>query len=181
MRIQLDYYHPWTNSLGFYWLREVGDPVEGRPWSDLDLRVADGRRGDALDALAAGTADWAISYPNRVLARAAEGLDMVAVAALNQVPLESVIVAESRSLRSFADLRGARIGYRRSLRMAKLGPMLALHRLDFAWSLLDYYATVERSTERAAWCRDVFLQAHPRRLASPAGAAVIDAVTSASR
>jgi Ser/Thr protein kinase RdoA (MazF antagonist) len=68
-----------------------------------------------------------------------------------------------------------------AVEQATLGPMLALHRLDFAWSLLDYYATVERSTERAAWCRDVFLQAHPRWLASPAGAAVIDAVTSASR
>lgn len=42
--------------------------------------------------------------------------------------------------------------------------LIALHRLDFAWSLLDYYITVERSELKASWTRDVFLQAHPNWL-----------------
>lgn len=63
---------------------------------------------------------------------------------------------------------------------AALVPLLALHRLDFAWSLLDHYATVEADADRAAWCRDVFLQAHPRWLGSGAGAAVADVVAEAA-
>lgn len=63
---------------------------------------------------------------------------------------------------------------------AALVPLLALHRLDFAWSLLDHYATVEADADRAGWCRDVFLQAHPRWLGSGAGAPVADAVAEAA-
>lgn len=124
-RLQLDFYHPWTNSVGFFWLRERGLRGAPSPFPALDIRVQDAFRGDALDALAEDRADLGISYPNRVLQRVADGLDLVVLAALNQAPLESVTVLESQPLSTFADLSGKRIGFRQSLRMPHLIDKLA--------------------------------------------------------
>jgi putative hydroxymethylpyrimidine transport system substrate-binding protein len=63
-----------------------------------------------IKQVAAGRADLAISYEPEVLLAREQGLPVVAVAALVQRPLTSVIATKKAGVRSVRDLRGKRVG-----------------------------------------------------------------------
>ena len=63
-----------------------------------------------IKQVAAGRADLAISYEPEVLLAREQGLPVVAVAALVQRPLTSLIATEKSGVRSVRDLRGKRVG-----------------------------------------------------------------------
>lgn len=63
-----------------------------------------------IKQVAAGRADLAVSYEPEVLLARQQGLPVVAVAALVQRPLTSVIATRKSGVRSVRDLRGKRVG-----------------------------------------------------------------------
>jgi putative hydroxymethylpyrimidine transport system substrate-binding protein len=63
-----------------------------------------------IKQVAAGRADLAISYEPEVLLARQQGLPVVAVAALVQRPLTSLIATRKSGVRSVGDLRGKRVG-----------------------------------------------------------------------
>jgi putative hydroxymethylpyrimidine transport system substrate-binding protein len=63
-----------------------------------------------IKQVAAGRADLAISYEPEVLLARQQGLPVVAVAALVQRPLTSLIATRKSGVRSVRDLRGKRVG-----------------------------------------------------------------------
>jgi putative hydroxymethylpyrimidine transport system substrate-binding protein len=63
-----------------------------------------------IKQVAAGRADLAISYEPEVLLAREQGLPVVAVGALIQRPLTSVIATRKSGVRSVPDLRGKRVG-----------------------------------------------------------------------
>jgi putative hydroxymethylpyrimidine transport system substrate-binding protein len=81
--------------------RKVGLDVRPRTPSDP---------AGPLKLLAAGRADLAISYEPEVLLARDRGLKVVAVGAIVQRPLTSIIALGSEHLRTAADLRGKRVG-----------------------------------------------------------------------
>jgi putative hydroxymethylpyrimidine transport system substrate-binding protein len=107
--LALEYFHPWPNSAGFYvardrgWYRELG--------IDLELRVVDYGRGDALEHLARGEVDLGIFPSNRLLVRREAGQDLVAIAAVNQRGLETVRTRIDSGIGRLRDLEGRRIAY----------------------------------------------------------------------
>ena len=63
-----------------------------------------------IKQVAAGRADLAISYEPEVLLAREQGLPVVAIAALVQRPLTSLIATRKSGVRSVRDLRGKRVG-----------------------------------------------------------------------
>jgi putative hydroxymethylpyrimidine transport system substrate-binding protein len=84
---------------GFY--RQVGLDVKTRTPSDPSAPIKE---------VAAGRVDLAISYEPEVLLARERGLPVMAVAALIQRPLTSLMATESSRVRSVKDLRGKRVG-----------------------------------------------------------------------
>jgi putative hydroxymethylpyrimidine transport system substrate-binding protein len=77
----------------------------------LDVRpVTPPESADPLRLLAAGKVDMAISYEPQLLLAREEGLKVVAVGALVQRPLTSIIALPGHRVRSVADLKGKRVG-----------------------------------------------------------------------
>jgi putative hydroxymethylpyrimidine transport system substrate-binding protein len=66
--------------------------------------------GEPLKLLAAGRVDMAISYEPQVLLARAEGLKVVAVGALVQRPLTSIIALPGQHVGKLSDLKGKRVG-----------------------------------------------------------------------
>ncbi|MCU0317504.1 MAG: ABC transporter substrate-binding protein [Fimbriimonadaceae bacterium] len=118
VRIILDFYHPWPNNAPFFVARAKG--LFEAVGIDLELACADPFRGDALDYLTREEGEFGISYPNRLMARRAQGVNLWAISALNEQPMESFVLPESKGLRDLSDLKGLRIGFRRSPRLAAL-------------------------------------------------------------
>lgn len=87
---------------------------------EVEFACADPFRGDALAHLERGEVDFGLSYPNRLMARVAEGASLKSVAATCARPMESVCTLSSRPIRRAKDLQGLRVGYRRSARMTAL-------------------------------------------------------------
>ena len=63
-----------------------------------------------LKLLAAGRADLAISYEPELLLARAKGADLVAIGALVQKPLTSIVSLGKRPIRSAASLEGKKVG-----------------------------------------------------------------------
>ena len=77
----------------------------------LDVRIREPTDPAApLKQVAAGRADLAISYEPEVFRARDKGLRVVAVGALVQAPLTSIISEPRAGIRTPADLRGARVG-----------------------------------------------------------------------
>jgi putative hydroxymethylpyrimidine transport system substrate-binding protein len=77
----------------------------------LDVRVrAPSDPSTPLKLVAAGKADFAISYEPEVLRARDKGLPVVAVAALVRVPLTAIVSLPSAGIRTPADLRGRTVG-----------------------------------------------------------------------
>jgi len=107
--LALEYFHPWPNSAGFYVARERGWYADAG--IDLELRVVDPGRGDALAYLQRGTVDLGIFPSNRLLVRREAGENLVAIAAINQRGLETVRTRADSGIRRLRDLEGRRIAY----------------------------------------------------------------------
>ncbi len=107
LRIILGYLHPWPNDAGIYQAREHGWFAE----QDLDVRVGvvDPGRGDTLAHLARAEGDLGIVPTNRLLAARSRGQRVVAVAAVNQLGLESLHALRSRGITRPRDLTGRRV------------------------------------------------------------------------
>ena len=109
VRVMLDYFHPWPNSAGFYnarergWYRDAG--------LDVELVVQDPGRGDTLEYLSRGEVDFGVFPPNRLLARRAAGLPLVAVAAVNHRALEAIQTVVGTGITRPRDLAGRRLAY----------------------------------------------------------------------
>jgi len=84
---------------GFY--KQVGLDVKARTPSDPSAPIKE---------VAAGRADVAISYEPEVLLARERGLPVVAIAAMIQKPLTSLMATGSSGVRSVKDLRGKRVG-----------------------------------------------------------------------
>lgn len=107
VRLLLGYFHPWPNDAGFYVAREHGHTAaEG---VDLRIGVVDPGRGDTLAHLARGEGDLGVVPTNRLLAARGRGQQVVAVAAVNQVGLESLHSLGSLGITRPRDLAGRRI------------------------------------------------------------------------
>jgi putative hydroxymethylpyrimidine transport system substrate-binding protein len=77
----------------------------------LDVRpVTPPESAEPLKLLAEGRVDMAISYEPQVLIARAQGLKVVAVGALVQRPLTSIIALPGQHVRSVGDLKGKRVG-----------------------------------------------------------------------
>jgi NitT/TauT family transport system substrate-binding protein len=76
--------------------------------------------GDGLDYLLTGRCDFAVSYPNRLMARVSAGAGLRSVAALDQRPMESLVTLAGRPVARAAGLEGLRVAHRRSPRLDAL-------------------------------------------------------------
>jgi len=106
LELVLDYF-PNADHVGIYAALADGDFRA----AGLDVKVrTPSDPGAPLKLLAAGRADLAISYEPELLLARDRGLKLVAVGALVQTPLTSIISLGSKDIRSPADLAGARVG-----------------------------------------------------------------------
>ncbi len=91
----------------------VYQAIESGYFRDVSLDVRPRVPSDPaapIKQVAAGRADLAISYEPEVLLAREQGLPVVAVAALVQRPLTSLIATQKSGVRSVRDLRGKRVG-----------------------------------------------------------------------
>lgn len=109
LSLALEYFHPWPNSAGFYVARERGWYAQAG--IDLEIRVVDHGRGDALAHLDRGDVDLGVFPGNRLLVRREAGQDLVAIAAVNQRGLETLRTRRDSGIQRLRDLEGRRIAY----------------------------------------------------------------------
>lgn len=126
VRLCLDYYHPWPNNAPVFMARHRGFfEDEG---IEIELIYADPFLGDGLFYLETNRTDLAVSYPNRLMTRVANGAPLQSIAALNERPMESLVWRDSVPIHRARDLEGKRVGYRRSERLTAM--LNALVELD---------------------------------------------------
>lgn len=106
LRLMLDYL-PNADHVGIYEAQARGDFRRAR--IALDIRTPSDPSAP-LKLLAAGRVDLAISYEPELLLARDRGTDLVAIAALVQRPLTSIIAIEGSPVRNVRDLRGRRVG-----------------------------------------------------------------------
>jgi putative hydroxymethylpyrimidine transport system substrate-binding protein len=106
-RLLLGYYHPWPNDAGFTFGRHLGRFADAG--LDLHVGVVDPGRGDTLAHLARDEADLGVVPSNRLLAARARGERVTAVAAVNQVGLETLHSLRSLGVTRPRDLTGRRV------------------------------------------------------------------------
>ncbi len=66
--LMLEYFHPWTNSVGFYLARERGWYADSG--IDLEVRLFDPPRGDTLAHLARNEIDFGVFPTATIFCRA---------------------------------------------------------------------------------------------------------------
>ncbi|HEY0186828.1 MAG TPA: ABC transporter substrate-binding protein [Cellulomonas sp.] len=106
-RLLLGYYHPWPNDAGFTLARHQGRYAEAG--IDLHVGVVDPGRGDTLAHLARDEGDLGVVPTNRLLAARSRGQRVTAVAAVNQVGLETLHSLRSLGIARPRDLTGRRV------------------------------------------------------------------------
>jgi NitT/TauT family transport system substrate-binding protein len=107
VRVMLEYFHPWPNSAGFYLARERGWYQE--LGLDVELIVHDPFRGDTLQHLLTGAADFGVFPSNRLLVRRGLGQPLQGIAAINHGGLESIQTLTDTGIRRPRDLAGKRL------------------------------------------------------------------------
>jgi putative hydroxymethylpyrimidine transport system substrate-binding protein len=107
LTLDLDFY-PNPDHAGIYMAQEEGF------FSEAGLEVAIDSPSDPaapLKDVAAGRADLAITYEPEVMLAHEQGLDVVAVAALVNQPLTSLIWLKSSGIKGVTDLKGKTVSY----------------------------------------------------------------------
>jgi putative hydroxymethylpyrimidine transport system substrate-binding protein len=107
LTLDLDFY-PNPDHAGIYMAQEEGF------FKDAGLEVAIDSPSDPaapLKDVAAGRADLAITYEPEVMLAREQGLDVVAVAALVNQPLTSLIWLKESGIKRVADLKGKTVSY----------------------------------------------------------------------
>ena len=105
--LTVEYFHPWTNSTGFFvaalegLYRDVG--------IDLDIRSVDPRRGDSLSYLVNREADFAVFPTNRLFARREQNESVLGIAAINHRAMETIHTLKQTGISRPRDLAGRRI------------------------------------------------------------------------
>lgn len=109
IRVILEYFHPWTNSAGFFYAREQGWYEEAG--FDVELSCYDPARGDTLAYLNRGEAHFGIFPTNRllVLREKVNGPSVIGVAAINHGGMETIQTLKKTGIQTPADLSGKRI------------------------------------------------------------------------
>lgn len=105
--LMLEYFHPWTNSAGFYLARERG-------WYkaaglDLEIRLFDPARGDTLAHLLRNEVHFGVFPSNRLLVRRENDEPLIGIAAINHGGLETIQTVKGSGIRRPRDLEGRRI------------------------------------------------------------------------
>ena len=106
LTVELDY-QPNADHSGIY--AALGAGTYRKAGLAVQLRVP-GNPADPLKLLAAGKVDLAISYEPELMLARDKGLQLVAVGALVQTPLTSIMSLGSQHIRSPSDLKGKRVG-----------------------------------------------------------------------
>lgn len=107
LRICLEYYVPWTNDIGYQlaiergWYREVG----------IDLRqvLPDPFLGDTLEHVTRGEADFGVFLSNRLFVRHEAGQPLLAIAAITQRALETILTLAGNGIERPRELTGRRV------------------------------------------------------------------------
>lgn len=143
LRVVLDFF-PNADHAGLYRAQQEGDFARAALKVTI---VPPPSPTSPLPLLAAGKVDLAISYePDLLLARA-KGEPLIAVAALVQRPLTSIIAPAKSRIRSVADLRGKTVGtagipYQAAFLSAILArakvPAHTVHTIDVGFKLVPY-------------------------------------------
>lgn len=107
VKVMLEYFHPWTNSAGFYLARAQG--LYEQAGLAVEFVVGDPQWGDTLAYLHRGDVDFGIFPSNRLLVRRDRGEDLVGVAAINHRGLETVQTLVRSGIRRPRDLAGRRL------------------------------------------------------------------------
>lgn len=115
IRLILDFYHPWANNAGFYYGRDLGYFKE--EGIDLDIHTLDPYRGDSLERIIRGEAQFAYNYPNRLMMQNETGARLLSIAACNSRSFEALVYDERHDIRGFADLEDRVVGVPRSPRV----------------------------------------------------------------
>ncbi|WP_419959916.1 ABC transporter substrate-binding protein [Psychrobacillus sp. BM2] len=109
IRVVLEYFHPWTNSAGFYYAREQGWYEE--IGLDVEFTCYDAARGDTLTYLNTQQAHFGIFPTNRLLVLREKVLEtsVIGIAAINHGGMETIQTVRSTGIENPADLSGKRI------------------------------------------------------------------------
>ncbi|MFM0736463.1 ABC transporter substrate-binding protein [Paraburkholderia xenovorans] len=105
--VMLEYFHPWTNSAGFYLARDEGWYAE--LGLDVEIVVPDPHRGDALAHLARHDVDFGVFPANRLFVQRELGNPLVGIAAINHRGLETIQTIASTGIERPRDLAGRRL------------------------------------------------------------------------
>ena len=118
LTVRLEYVHPWPNAAGLYVVRDR--EILLKQGIDFEISYGGYDRGDPVTLLERGEADIAVVPPNRLVNARNNGADVVAVAAINQVPLEAVITTKKTGISRPRDLAGRTLGLMPSSRLETL-------------------------------------------------------------
>jgi NitT/TauT family transport system substrate-binding protein len=107
IKVMLEYFHPWTNSAGFYVARERGWYRDAG--LDVEFQLQDPERGDTLAYLSHSEVDFGIFPTNRLLVRRENGERVLGIAAINQRALDTIQTVKSTGISRPRDLQGKRV------------------------------------------------------------------------
>ncbi|MED4461037.1 ABC transporter substrate-binding protein [Metabacillus fastidiosus] len=107
IKVMLEYFHPWTNSAGFYYARSQGWYEEAG--IDVEFVCYDAARGDTLAYLKRGEVDFGIFPTNRLLVMRENSKEVVSIASINHGGMETIQTVKSTGIRRPADLSNKRI------------------------------------------------------------------------
>jgi NitT/TauT family transport system substrate-binding protein len=105
----LEYFHPWTNSAGFFVASQQG--WYAQQGLDVELSVVDPLRGDSLEYLHRGEAAFVVCPTNRLFARRELGQGLLGVAAINHRAMETIQTVVTTGITRPRDLEGRRIAF----------------------------------------------------------------------
>jgi NitT/TauT family transport system substrate-binding protein len=103
----LEYFHPWPNDAGFYVAASEG--LYRDAGLDVEIATYDPLRGDSLEYLSRGEADFAVAPTNRLLVRRDGGERLVGIAAVNQRALETFQTVTATGIARPRDLERRRL------------------------------------------------------------------------
>jgi len=103
----LEYFHPWTNSAGFYMARQKGYYNEAG--LDVIFMTYDRYWGNSIDYLVRGDVTFAITPFKRVLLQNEQNVPIRSIALINNCSFETIQTLRSKNITRPRDLCGRRV------------------------------------------------------------------------